>query len=39
MSGKNQGHARPELLLLGQGKSRGEEGTLKKRLKIQYMDS
>jgi hypothetical protein len=26
---KNQGHARPELLLPGQSKSREEEGTLK----------
>jgi len=29
MSGKNQGHARPELLLLGQGQRRGEEGNEK----------
>ena len=36
MSGKNQGHARPELLLLGQGKSRGEEGRLKD---LKYTDS
>lgn len=33
---KNQGHARPELLLPGQSKSREEEGTLKV---LKYTDS